>query len=171
MSYDQLITDQELDAIEALCNAATPGPLTVKVHSEDYGMGYGEMTYFVDGFGSDGMLKIGMGNNSETCFKYYSVAQFIAHAREDVLRLVAEVRRLRVELQNAEPVKYGRWKQIGLWDVACGNCGKPGDGNWLRCPRCEAKMDGFDESMECKAALGGAKMDAEKEGPDRVADV
>lgn len=77
------LTDQplDLDAIEARANTATPGPWAV---SEDYS----------DVLAPDGSQLASYWNpTSET-----ENGEFIAHAREDVPALLAEVRRLRAQV-------------------------------------------------------------------------
>lgn len=74
------ITDQQLDEIEARTTAASLGPWTV---SEDYS----------DVLSPDGDQLASYWNpTAET-----RNGEFIAHAREDVPALLAEVRRLRAE--------------------------------------------------------------------------
>ena len=87
----------ERDEIRERCEATTP-PNTIystwKVfrHSEGYGQGYGETTFYVQ-MGGDS-IKIGIGNDSQTCDIYNNYAEFIAHAREDVPKLLAELEQL-----------------------------------------------------------------------------
>jgi hypothetical protein len=81
-----LLSDEELTIIEARAAAATPGPWESFVEGRDH-------------HGGDNFVRTG--GLDDTCPDLYlspaSVEDqdFIAHARQDVPRLVAEVRRLR----------------------------------------------------------------------------
>lgn len=80
------MTDDELTAIEARANAATPGPWTthVVVHDDGYkNMGIEAVAANLTVLGYGGILPT------------RDELEFIAHARTDVPALVAEVRRLR----------------------------------------------------------------------------
>lgn len=97
----------DISAIRAREQAATPGPWMIKIHNEQYGQGYGEITYFVDIEGE--LLKIGLADNNRLFAKYHSDTDFIAHAREDIPYLLdrleqaeAEVERLREALEIAQ---------------------------------------------------------------------
>ena len=83
------MTDQRIAEITARCVAATPGPWKVKIHNEEYGQGYGEITYFVDIEGE--LLKIGLADNNRLLVKYRSDTDFIAHAREDIPYLLSKL--------------------------------------------------------------------------------
>lgn len=76
------LTTQQLDEIQARHQAATPGPWTV---SEDY----------ADVLDAEG--------HHLASFWGQPVGEFIAHAREDVPALIAEIRRLH---EPAEPSRY-----------------------------------------------------------------
>lgn len=82
------MTDEELDAIEARANAATPGPWTWETDYEEEG------GYFLDG--SDGE-DVGWARSEPDIV-------FITAARVDVPALVAEVRRLRAVERAAHEV-------------------------------------------------------------------
>ena len=92
------LTQEERAEARARAGAATPGPYSVKIHSEDYGQGYGETTYFVDMGGA--LLKIGIGSDNKKCVIHYGNADFIAHAREDLPRALDDIDSL--EAENAE---------------------------------------------------------------------
>jgi hypothetical protein len=81
MNNNEDLSEAELDRIEHLCNAATPGPWVSMVEGRDHESG----SNFIRTAGNDIEL-IGA-----------SVADqdFIASARQDVLRLVRAVRRLK----------------------------------------------------------------------------
>ena len=88
-----------------LCERATPGLWQVKLHSEDYGQGYGEITNFVDMGGT--LLKIGVADTAEKYTEYSTFSTFIARSRTLISELCdalekaqAEVERLREHLDN-----------------------------------------------------------------------
>lgn len=92
------MTDEELEEIEQLCAAATAGPWTSWVEGRDHLAGCN----FI------------MTGDQDIEFIGATVADqdFIARARQEVPRLVTEMRRLRREAQNQEQaeatVKLGR---------------------------------------------------------------
>lgn len=45
---------------------------------------------------------------------------------------------------EAEPVRHGRWKSVGLSSLKCSRCGYIDDYkmHYKGCPECRAKMDG-----------------------------
>jgi hypothetical protein len=86
------LTDDELQRIEARCTATTRGPWTSYVEGRDHTSGSSFiMTGAPNERGPD--LEIGGGTAADQ--------DFIAHARQDVPRLVAEVWRLRHALGSA----------------------------------------------------------------------
>lgn len=91
------LTDEDLDAIEARANAAAPGPWVVPNLSDDryqipFVRAAGDRPFRVAQFG--------WSNSHESKQRDLRNAVFVAHAREDVPRLVAEVRRLDNEVEN-----------------------------------------------------------------------
>lgn len=80
------MTEEELKAIEERANAATPGPWSVE-YKNAHGPEIGSYRYAV---GIHPALEDWQTPTTED-------SEFIAHAREDVPKLVAEVRRLRHE--------------------------------------------------------------------------
>lgn len=80
------MTDEELDEIERRCAAAQPGPWVSYVEGRDHVAG------------SD-FVMVGEGDSIELTGATVADQDFIAHARQDVPRLVAEVRRLRAMLR------------------------------------------------------------------------
>lgn len=84
-----VLSDDDLDVIEARCAAASPGPWTAFVEGRDHDSG-------------DGFIQVGdVGNEPDM---YVSRERrpaaaadldFIASARQDIPALVAEIRRLR----------------------------------------------------------------------------
>ena len=102
-----MITETELDAIEARANAATPGPWDEPGFSA------------LDAYDARSMVHA---HEDAPRFSVLDAcdARFVAHARTDVPRLIAEVRRLQSE--NA--------RQALLLDeasatVRCDECGEP----------------------------------------------
>jgi hypothetical protein len=81
-----MLTDQELVQIEKRCAAATPGPWRSYVEGRDHQSG----SDFIRTQGDDIELSGATTDDQD----------FIAHAREDLPRLVAEVRRLREEVER-----------------------------------------------------------------------
>ncbi len=83
------MTDEELEAIERRCAAARPGPWTSFVEGRDF-------------FGGSNMIRVTDDDDSQPDIEPLGATvedqDFIAHARQDVPRLLAEVRRLRAEL-------------------------------------------------------------------------
>ena len=86
------MTKQEIDAIRARCEAAAPGPW--KHH---YGDDYAVVMFPGEGT-SNASVRVA---EDEWDDSFSGNAKFIAHAREDIPRLLAEVRVLRQELFEA----------------------------------------------------------------------
>lgn len=78
------MTEQELQAIEARANAATPGPWYYAYE------GSSDWSVFQDGTDTRPVASLHRWHKAEC-----PEAVFIAHARQDIPALVAEVRRLR----------------------------------------------------------------------------
>lgn len=89
MPADDQLTDQMLDEILARAERATPGPWRSFIEGRDHTSG-------------DHFIMTGPANSrgGDLYISPFSAANqdFIAHAREDVPNLVAEVRRLRRQL-------------------------------------------------------------------------
>ena len=90
------LDDSELDAIEARCRAATPGPWWAWVEGRE---GLGGDSFVGQGGDDEGSSPLRRDLYLST---YRGVSpvppadyDFIAHARQDIPRLVAEIRRLR----------------------------------------------------------------------------
>jgi hypothetical protein len=95
MSAPVPLTDDEIDAIEGRCAVASPGPWQSFIEGRDH-------------LGGDNFIRIG-GLDDDEPDMYVSRAipgqgltpasdhdlDFIAHARQDVARLLAEIKRLR----------------------------------------------------------------------------
>lgn len=81
------MTDEELDEIERRCEAARPGPWTSYFEGRDHMAG----SNFIR-VGGDGESR---GEDIELIGATVEEQDFIAQARQDVPRLLAEVRRLR----------------------------------------------------------------------------
>jgi hypothetical protein len=130
------ISDQELAEIEARANAALPGPWQIRCL--DYKGKMDHFTYDKDGkqifkpaFEVDYTDENGERDSIETLGDYECGAlekpnaEFIAHARTDVPRLIAEVRETRAALKQArqeieaayavlltDPAKADRYAQL-----------------------------------------------------------
>lgn len=86
MTKSEHMTDQELDRIQELCDAATPGPWVSFVEGRDHESG----SSFIRTAGPD----IELSGASE------ADQDFVASARQDVVLLVAEVRQLRARMNQ-----------------------------------------------------------------------
>ena len=120
------LTDADLDAIEQRANAATEGPW--EAGDDDWDGGYIRMP--ADGFGVAYIATHIQQGADEGC----ADAEFIAHARADVPALLAEVRRLRADAEQA----YSWARQIADrygddWPHEGGCMGDPADSG---CPLC-----------------------------------
>src|SRR5262249_31226728 len=80
------ISDSELDEIMARCNAATPGPWRSFIEGRDH---LGGADFIMTGEDDQ------RGPDIELLGATQADQMFIAHARQDIPRLVAEVRRLK----------------------------------------------------------------------------
>lgn len=87
-----MITDDELDMIATRCAAARPGPWTSYAEGRDH---FGGSDFIMVGEGEE------RGDDIELSGATIADQNFIAHARQDVPRLLDEVRRLRAELAKA----------------------------------------------------------------------
>lgn len=83
------MTDEQIAAIEKRCNAATSGPWEYHDYLGADSMNMGIIRVAGD---TKGFLGGVHGNDGE----------FLAHAREDIPAFLAEVKRLRAELQKTE---------------------------------------------------------------------
>ena len=86
------LTEEELDAISSRCEAATLGPWASYVEGRDHMSG---SNFIMTGEGED------RGDDIELSGASIEDQDFIAHARQDVPRLVDEVRRLRRLVERA----------------------------------------------------------------------
>jgi hypothetical protein len=77
----------DLDAIEARANAATPGPWKVNKRGHIGGGEFGTDPVVINGEGIEPFFELGASGPDNS--------SFIAHARQDIPALIAEVRRLR----------------------------------------------------------------------------
>lgn len=94
------MTDSELEAIKACCDAATPGPWEVRQSSICHPWTIGPVGRYAvgecfDQKGADGKPRYDAEAN----------AALMAHAREDIPALLAEIERLKL---GPRPVPYGR---------------------------------------------------------------
>lgn len=86
------MTDEELRAIAARCERATPGPWTSMIEGRDHPSGSSFIMTGAPGSRGEDIELSGASPDDQ---------DFIAHARQDVPRLMEEVRRLRTLLGNA----------------------------------------------------------------------
>lgn len=94
MSDPVPLTDHELDAIEQRSAAASPGPWQSFIEGRDH-------------LGGDNFIRISLADNEPDMYVSRAIPgqgltpagdhdlDFIAHARQDIARLIAEVKRLR----------------------------------------------------------------------------
>lgn len=85
------MTDQDLRELQARCDAASPGPWKAWVEGRDHTSG--------SSFVQTGAEDIEMSGATTADF------EFIAHARQDVPRLLAEVQRLQAVIKGREETK------------------------------------------------------------------
>lgn len=113
------MTEEQLAAIEARANAATPGPWTIDRYA---GRSPEEFT----GINAGGDYQAICTTDSNINGPSLPDAEFICGAREDVPVLVAEVRRLRKTLSDVEwggTVTYGHGGDDMSISSACPSCG------------------------------------------------
>ena len=94
------LDDTELDAIEARCDSATPAPWRAWVEGRDGMSGDTFIGQGTDERGSPQRLDLYLSRYPGDPPVSAADHDFIAHARDDVPRLVAEVRRLRTLLDG-----------------------------------------------------------------------
>ncbi|HKD42764.1 MAG TPA: hypothetical protein VKB87_20920, partial [Myxococcaceae bacterium] len=82
---DDLMTEEELKAIKARCEAASPGPWKSYIEGRDHTSG---SDFIMTGEGAR------RGNDIELTGATKADQDFIAHARQDVPKLLAEIERL-----------------------------------------------------------------------------
>jgi hypothetical protein len=92
---DSQLTEQELDSIESRCSQASPAPWTSYWEGRDGESFDSFIMFHREGKQCDLYLSFDCTLNSEA--RRLADQDFIAHAREDLPRLLAEVRRLRQE--------------------------------------------------------------------------
>jgi hypothetical protein len=90
------LSDDELDRIERLAQAATAGPWLSYVVDRDYGAGWNRVELGV-------CNDLGSFQSIELTGATLADQDFIASARQDVPRLVREVRALRALLDSLHP--------------------------------------------------------------------
>lgn len=100
------MTEEELAAIETRCDAATRGPWLLDDSGDIYSAGGTYTKYDREGY-------LHTEWNGAICIVDSGVyppwgddAAFIAHAREDIPALIAEVRRLQAEIAEASDLLY-----------------------------------------------------------------
>ena len=111
------MTDEELNAIEARANVATPGPWLMR-ESEDIGDRVVEAISAVKGPLFEDIVK----TDSGTYPPGLNDAAFIAAARDDVPALVAEVRALKEQIANLDLRLLPACSKCGLRFVPWRGC-------------------------------------------------
>jgi len=101
------VTESELSTIEARANAATPGPWRPCPESLYVFAADGHLVCEMRGAGAET-------SGQRTDGSYEKNAEFIGHARYDVLALVEEVRRLQSELEKLQHGARGLLDEVGL---------------------------------------------------------
>jgi hypothetical protein len=96
MRMDEPLTDDELARIEARANAATPGPWPLPEERRSPGIYQGQSPNY------DERLPLDHEGCDEWPWNTEENMIFAYKAREDVPRLIAEVRRLRAILDRAD---------------------------------------------------------------------
>jgi hypothetical protein len=91
---DEPLTSDEIEAIERRCHAASPGPWVSYVEGRDHTSG-------------SSFIRTGADDARTEDIELYGATvadqDFIAAARQDVPRLIAEIRRLRMQLGFVDP--------------------------------------------------------------------
>jgi hypothetical protein len=113
-SHDEALTEADLDAIDQRARAATGGPWYVRTLNDDFAAGLVAVSTSPDtgraerwpDFAAAEMVAatlVQFPNRYIDCVdeRWHENAAFIAHAREDVPRLLAEIRRLRAQVHAA----------------------------------------------------------------------
>lgn len=102
---DEPITESELDQIAARCEATSPGPWKSYIEGRDHESG-------------DNFIMIGEGDTrGDDLYIYqgtHADQDFIANARQDIPRLIAEIRRLRKNSYSNPPQRGGLYRRP-LW--------------------------------------------------------
>ncbi|MEV6205670.1 hypothetical protein [Kitasatospora sp. NPDC051914] len=115
MDIPEPLADEELAEIEELAGAATPGPWHVRFLDDDHAMNLVAISTVPDTGRGERWPGFDHGQNVAATLvqqpRYVDIADerwdenafFIANARQDIPRLIAEVRRLRRMLEVGEP--------------------------------------------------------------------
>ena len=111
----EAMPNDELEELEELCMAATPGPWFVRALDDDYAMNLVAVSTSPDTGRAERWPEFDHGEMiagtlvqhpryiDSSDQRWDENATFIATAREAVPRLVAEVKRLRSQIANSEP--------------------------------------------------------------------
>ena len=116
MTPDEALSERDLEVIEQRAGAATPGPWFVRHLDDDYAAGLTAVSTVPDTGRHEGWPRfdgaeiVAATIVQNPCAyavvadgKWDQNADFIAHAREDVPSLVAEIRRLRQLVEGGQP--------------------------------------------------------------------
>lgn len=108
------ITDAQLDEIDARHNAATPGPWGSHRDLDGVYTIQARPRVTCAGMETDGDIATLAAGRTDA--ESYANARFIGHAREDVPALLAEVRRLRAQLDAVTGLCDAAEKQAARWE-------------------------------------------------------
>lgn len=86
IEHREIISDEELETIRRRCNAATTGPWKSLIEGRDHTSG---SSFIMTGSGT------GRGKDIELSGATDADRDFIAHAKQDIPRLLEEIERLR----------------------------------------------------------------------------
>lgn len=105
------MTDETLKAIEERANKATPGPWTAEPSDPN---GWSDEEPHCDGIHTEsgGWRNAIVTTDGGVYGPRMPDADFIAHAREDVPKLLGEVRRLRADVQRLERAADARLRDM-----------------------------------------------------------
>lgn len=87
------MTDKELEEIRLRCEAATPGPWVSFIEDRDHSSG---SSFIMTGEGES------RGTDIELTGATVADQDFIAHARQDIPKLLHEIERLKAELSRTQ---------------------------------------------------------------------
>lgn len=108
MKKHEPMTEERLLAIKARAEAATPGPFKVFYRALDFHSGFYE-SLWAEGQ-KEVICAVSHGKNDR------ADAEFLAHAREDVPALLAEVERLRAEVKSLNSIVESMSENIASLD-------------------------------------------------------
>ena len=104
------MTPEELQEIEERCNRATPGPWTNERPTKDQETGFYKGVA-ICGFGG----KTGVFANPPGGQSPFNDAVFVAHAREDIPKLIAYIKELQYEIEMLSGSPDETWEDCGTF--------------------------------------------------------